>query len=434
MRAMTLLRWFISQTVRNACAARKHHRRLLEAQKDLLSAEAIGAMRLKLDELSAAIATGQAGGMKLKIAELRAAAGLNLIPYPYPVARELVDILVVALAVALTIRTFFLQPFKIPSGSMQPTLFGVNTVPDFTDAMLRLEQAAEVQANGGGLRPRFVFRIQNEFARQVESEKALVIPHGWDRIKQWFDGETYVHFVAPANGRVEAVRPPWPAAIFSLYQRIKFAGQWHTLWFPPDYGDDDLRHRAGLLYGHDYHQGDDIIRLRVGTGDHLLVDRLSYNFYPPERGDIAVFATTGTELHEPDEDFIKRLTVLPGERAQIGDDRHLVINGHRLDATTPHFEKVFGFNPGQPPQVDQYSGYLNGVLSREYIRGPNIAPLFPDADSVYTNGPDSYLFMGDNTCNSYDSRSWGQVPTENVIGKSFFVYWPLSSRFGLNHD
>ena len=43
---------------------------------------------------------------------------------------------------------------------------------------------------------------------------------------------------------------------------------------------------------------------------------------------------------------------------------------------------------------------------------------------------DSYMVMGDNTCNSFDSRAWGPFPAKNVIGKSFFVYWPLTTRFG----
>jgi signal peptidase I len=61
---------------------------------------------------------------------------------------------------------------------------------------------------------------------------------------------------------------------------------------------------------------------------------------------------------------------------------------------------------------------------------PGLAPLFPDAQTVFTNGDDSYMVMGDNTCNSLDSRSWGSFATQNVIGKSFFVYWPLTKRFG----
>jgi type IV secretory pathway protease TraF len=41
--------------------------------------------------------------------------------------------------------------------------------------------------------------------------------------------------------------------------------------------------------------------------------------------------------------------------------------------------------------------------------------------------------MGDNTMNSFDSRGWGAFPATNVIGKSFFVYWPITDRFGWGH-
>jgi signal peptidase I len=124
------------------------------------------------------------------------------------------------------------------------------------------------------------------------------------------------------------------------------------------------------------------------------------------------------------------MVVLPGERVQIGDDRHLVINGQRLDASTPHFENVYGFNPNTPPRESQYSGHVNGTVAQQFGLYPNLAPLFPTAQTVFTNDDDSYLVMGDNTCNSSDSRTWGQFPAKNVIGKSFFVYWPITQRFG----
>jgi signal peptidase I len=194
-----------------------------------------------------------------------------------------------------------------------------------------------------------------------------------------------------------------------------------------------------------FHQGEDVIKLKVTAGDHLFVDRLSYNFHRPERGDIIVFQTSGIPQDKretygiPDDEFyIKRLVGLSGEKVQIGDDRHLIIDGHRLDATTPHFENVYGFDTNQPPRDSQWSGHLNGAMAQKYgiyglLRGPGGLPFFPDEQTVVEVPTNQCLPMGDNTCNSLDSRFWGPIPEDDVIGKSFFVYWPLSGRFGLDN-
>jgi signal peptidase I len=80
------------------------------------------------------------------------------------------------------------------------------------------------------------------------------------------------------------------------------------------------------------------------------------------------------------------------------------------------FENVYGFD-------GRYIGHVNGT------KLPGIL-LFPNADASHTVRTNHYLVMGDNTMNSWDSRGWGDFPRENVIGKAFCVYWPLSSRFG----
>ena len=118
---MTLLRWFISQDVRNACTAHKHYRRLMAAQRDILSSAALAAVQVKLDELTAAIKEGHKGRINIKVEELQFEADKNLKVYPNATWRENVEVLLVALAVAMAIRTFYQQPFKIPTGSMQPT-------------------------------------------------------------------------------------------------------------------------------------------------------------------------------------------------------------------------------------------------------------------------------------------------------------------------
>ena len=205
------------------------------------------------------------------------------------------------------------------------------------------------------------------------------------------------------------------------------------MWFPPDYGGQTLEQRAGLRKGHFYHQGEAIVKLLVNAGDHLFVDRLTYNFVPPSRGQIVVFETKGIPEERrvtsywniPDDQFyIKRLVGLSGENIQVGDDRHLVIDGKRLDATTPHFENVYGFDPKTGPHDSHFSGHVSAKTSGQPI------PLFKDGSTVYQVAEGNVMVMGDNTMNSLDSRFWGDFPATSIIGRAFSVYWPITDRFG----
>ena len=420
------LSWFYSKTVRAAAAVRNHYVRLLRAQRDLLAPPAISAVEVKLAELDAAMAAGHKGQIRLRAEELQFAAEKWIKPYPHPAWRENVEVLLVALAVAMAIRTFFLQPFKIPTGSMQPTLFGVTSVPDFTRINYYQPDKAKERA---------------EIVEQGQLREALVFPTGWERVKEWFRGNSYVRLVAQAEGAIESVGPMKKFLIFNLQQTLVIGGVPHTLWFPPDFGEQSIVNRAGLSPNHVFHKGEEVVRMKVSAGDHLFVNRLTYNFRKPERGEIAVFETRG--INNPDaygvnqmpqdQFYIKRLVALPGERVQIGDDQHLRINGQRLDASTPHFEQVYSFNPTNAPHESQFSGHVNGAVARKFGLYSNL-PYFPDAQTIYTNSDSSYLVMGDNTCNSSDSRVWGGFPAQNVIGKSFFVYWPLTERFGVGHN
>jgi signal peptidase I len=267
---------------------------------------------------------------------------------------------------------------------------------------------------------------------QIKERDAIQIPTGWARVKAWLHGDSYIQVFAPADGVIDSVSPPTKFLIFNIKQSITIGGVEQTIWFPPDFGEQTLMRRAGLDPNKVYHRGDEVVRMKVSAGDHLFVDRLSFNFRKPERGEIVVFATQGIDNPQMPQDqfYIKRLVAMPNEKVQIGDDRHLIIDGERLDAGTPHFERVYGFNPDQPPRESQFSGHVNGTVAAKFGLYPNLAPNFPDASTVYENDGDHYMVMGDNTCNSFDSRAWGSFPARNVIGKSFFVYWPLTDRFG----
>jgi signal peptidase I len=399
--------WFFSKSVRNASAMRKHVQKILDHQRDILSPPAVAAVQGALLELERAIVeTPEKEALEKQMEKLEEAVNdpkKGLKPYPNAAWRENFEVLLVALTVAMGIRTFFLQPFKIPTGSMQPTLFGVTSIPDATHSS----------------------------SEEFNQEANFPVPSGWARVREWFQGVTYVDVKAKVDGELESVGQPFKIFIFNIYQEITIGGKAHSIWFPPDFGGYTLDQRAGLRRGREYHQGDQVVRMRVISGDHLFVDRLTYNFRAPKRGEIIVFETKGIDRLPQDQFYIKRLVGLPREHIQIGNDRHLIINGVRLDASTPHFEKVYSFDPKTPPQESHYSGHVNELVARQADpRFIGSMPLFPDQNAVFTVQPEHYVVMGDNTLNSLDSRYWGDFPATNVIGRSFFVYWPLSDRFG----
>jgi signal peptidase I len=116
-------------------------------------------------------------------------------------------------------------------------------------------------------------------------------------------------------------------------------------------------------------------------GDYVVVNKLSYKIGSPERGDIVVFRYPPS----PDEQYIKRVVGLPGDRIHISDGE-VFVNDDLL------IEPYLG--------VSTKSG------------GDWVVP------------EDSLFVMGDNRNNSSDSRVWGMVPFDNLVGKAFVVYWP----------
>lgn len=395
--ARLVMRWILFRTIRQAGRMRRHVWKLLNAQRDLLPPQSIQALQTAMDALRRQRRVGSLGAVRTAMQELEQVANRHLKPYPFPAWRENVEVLLVAIAVAMGIRTFFLQPFKIPTGSMQPTLFGI------TDKVLGPED-----------------KIPNRLVRFFD---------------YWINGVSFVHVVAKAPGELRRAEPPVRLVLFNLRQRFQVGEVWYTVWFPPE----GLLWRAGLaargspdshpvLLPRSFQAGEDIIKLRVVSGDHLFVDRLTYNFRRPRRGDIIVFETK--HIYHPNvpqnQYYIKRLVALGGETVSINNDNRLVINGQPLTAQTPGFEKLYGSTAGSGSKA------AGGYCGHEPVE------RFRDGQQMVVP-KNHYLAMGDNTRNSLDSRYWGSIPREDVIGKAFFVYWPIGSangrpsRFGLGY-
>jgi len=402
-RLVRIGRWFLSRQVRQATAMRKHVRKLLNHQRDILSPQAVDAIAsADRDLVGALYARADKPTVDKQMEKVENAANKWLKPYPNAAWRENIEVLLVALTVAMGIRTFFLQPFKIPTGSMQPTLYGV-TSENLLD------------------QPNYQF------------------PKGWDAVRDWFAGVSYIHKVAESDGTLDAVDPPFGLRIFNLWQTFVVGGKSYTIWFPPDYGSLTLQDRAGLHLRQEFHRGEDIIKLKVRAGDHLFVDRVSYNFRTPQRGEIVVFETRGIQGLPQDQFYIKRLVGLGGETLSLNKDHevtgvpgmgtaavgNLLVNGQPVTASTPHFENLYSFG-GASPRMDVLPYKENRYFGHAMIGKLQPGLEFP----VETN---HCFVMGDNTMNSLDSRYWGDFPQGQVIGKSFFVYWPITERFGIGY-
>lgn len=136
--------------------------------------------------------------------------------------------------------------------------------------------------------------------------------------------------------------------------------------------------------------------------DKIIVDKVSYRFSDPNRGDIVVFSPTKTLQKEQFQDaFIKRIIGLPGEKIQLKNGRVYIDN-------RPLNEEQY-LSQGQMTTLDVCTSSQHSV----FLSGSQTIPS------------DSYLVLGDNRNSSYDSRCWGVVPKENIIGKAILRFWPL---------
>lgn len=131
------------------------------------------------------------------------------------------------------------------------------------------------------------------------------------------------------------------------------------------------------------------------NGDYVLTDKVSYRTGDPKRGDVVVIhapeaanCPTGTGC-----DFIKRMIGLPGDSIEIKDN-HI---------------------------------YLNGTLLEESYIAPEVTTLPGNytRDRVVTLADNQYFVVGDNRMHSSDSRAWGPVTKEGIVGRAFFRYWPM---------
>jgi len=364
----------------------KEAQKRVDYNRDRWTPEVIGQFNMEIERLTGSVKSRDRQGVKAgeealdKLCSQHCPLGSNA------GIAENVEVVLVAIIVALGIRTYFLQPFTIPTSSMFPTLNGITGRATSEEPPNFLVRAFQTAAYG----------------------------RTWHNVVAEAD-ETVTHV---GEEKREGLRH------FFTYTRVD-TNAGNTYWIGET--ERPVIETFRIHPGRMYKRGEPIARGYTDTGDHVFVDKFSYHFRKPTRGEVFVFTTANIEAmgnlgpppQKPSQFYIKRLAGVPGDELRIAAPE-LFHNGHR--AEEPGFVRVMQGSEEKP--WNEYKGYSN-----------TIGHLLRTPDSVFRVPEQKYFALGDNSYNSSDSRAWGTVPQENLMGPGFLVYWPFlgdrGSHFGI---
>ncbi len=367
---------FTPKYLQEGRALLKAARKVVKYRRDVAADGELSRTETAMAELRAALRARSAERVRTSEKDLLEDLGRLEPPSKHRGITDNVELVLVAVVLALGIRSFFLQPFKIPTGSMQPTLNGV-------------------------------------IAHRSDGPPPNVLARVWEFCTV---GRTYEDVVA--EGRGDTLVAVQPAKVYLLWEGsalVMKSGRVYRVGISPEV----LRYQLGLREGQSFRPGQPIVRAYADLGDQLFVDRFTYNVRLPRRGDVFVFKTNNILGIPPTPDgssqhYIKRLAGGPGDSLRIGAP-DLFINGKPAEESG--FRRV-------EERRDGYTGYTNDrpeYQSMTYLGTPEATVQVPEQ---------SYFALGDNSANSLDSRYWGFVPEENVVGRGVFVYWPFTRHWG----
>lgn len=429
---MYLVRWLLFRRLRKAGELLGIVRRHYNHQRDILPDKNRSELESGMATFEKALKDPGTSAEDLKAAStvLEDTAHRWLKAYAFPAYRDNFESFLGTAVLVFAFKTFFATPMEIPTGSAQPTFYGIT-------------------------------------AEDLRDKPDVKIPTGLGRLwERWIKGVTYYEVVAQADGELQGitnVRKELGAGTRGIGKKcdVVVGNRAYTVHWAPEIPEEHLMlfdkyTRSPVKPA--FKQGEAIIRCRVRAGDRLFVERFTYNFRKPRRGDYFVFQSTGVAPGRVTQGthYIKRLIAFGGEKVRIADDRHVYIDGRPLGTNDPGFEKIYAFDPSAIPADSIYSGHVNGTIYQRAFahqlastprQGVSTAELrawaaakaseysavttyFPNAAAEFTVRPNHFLGFGDNTMSSSDGRHWGDVPREKVIGKSWFVMWPFTERWG----
>jgi signal peptidase I len=399
-------------------------KRIENYRKDILSKEQLDILSKVRIEINDALALPRAEAYKSFDVIEQSLKSIGGDIYPMTSLTENAEVFLFAAILALAVRTFFFQPFRIPTNSMWPTYAGMTfeLVEGRKNIFEKLKRWTffgasnfNVQAPDAGNLQIPIMTAEDRvgpyggilYYKVIDTRKFWLFPTK-EREYTFVVGERHVTLRVPLEFNFDDVvletlfpkAKSWKEVLnhqpSRCFKRLKLRKDGHE--DKAHYFDTSIQKSIG----------EDIFNFDILSGDMLFVDRMSYHFSLPKVGDPFVFRTRNIEgLRYDDKYFIKRLVGLPGDVLQV-EGTTLYRNGDPIEGAEA-FER-------NRKQIDQYPGYTN-------------AGFLEDGYEVEIPA-NHYFAMGDNSPHSYDSRNWGFVPNREVVGKAIFILYPFTRRWG----
>lgn len=394
----------------------KGSQKFINFKRDLIDAEGMETIKSAQQAVKNALRDNDKDLTKKKCTLLDKACKSSINNFtPTSWITENTESIFVAIAIALGIRAFFLQPFTIPTNSMQPTLNGIHShiisQEDWPSAPVRF-------------------------------------------FHKFTHGRSYVSAISKLDDEITGLHEYRTKRFFTKTQ-IQFANQPPITISGSASSLIALNPKLERLFQQDPKNQKNTLPIKaneviaegvIDAGDMVLVDKFSYHFRKPKRGETFVFDTRNIEqIHRKlskigQQDgklvtqfteqlggahYIKRCVGVPGDVISLDGNGAILINGEiATDAGLQYAMALTGFK-----RPENFKGYLlandSFQLQLEY---PNL--INSPEKKIVLAGEDQkqfaeYAAFGDNTANSSDSRYWGKVKEYNLVGPAFFSLWPF---------
>lgn len=413
----------------------KHLRHTIKIQlkinSDLYSEQELDTLQKKLVKLDG-ITFDDLGKAERRLEEIESRLHIHTDRFKKNMVGELTDTLVIAFAVAFGVRALYAQPFKIPTGSMQPTLYGIHLTEGENNGRVGKLEALFNYINYSWRYPALLASVPSRILYQGKvqyNDEELQYPYMEN-----------VSFGGYALYKHSNIRLGMTSLTGTKFLQNGVVPETYTVTEDTNELTRFYLHYLSSLNGRTFQKNENILNVRHTTGDHIFVNRLAYYFSEPKRGDVAVFVTDGFR-GMAGRYYIKRLVGMPGDTLKVVDGKLMVKEKGRTQFRTVDKGDHIGFERMYSGQGG-YRGYSNagcfdsGRATFHFDERDGTPETYKQMPFVAKNGtftvPEAFYFMmGDNSYNSRDSRYFGPVPRENLMGKALFCWWPFSRRWGV---